>query len=253
MGPICPNSGYQRPKSFRNMRTSLHEQCEHFSYEPSFCGTDFTPKMTQTFLEREDDDSQGLSQNDEEFLKIISSSIKTNEKGFLEMPLPLKTNFKLPDNKIAVLQRTKNTLARIRREPEKTKRCVETMQTYINAGHVEEINPTSDSKTKSRELTNYIPVFPISHPKKDKIRLVFDSSATYKGVSLNDCVLQGPDEANKIIGVLLRFRHGVVGFSADIEMMYHSFYTTPEHTDAQRFFWWADNSPSDKLLSLIHI
>ena len=97
-------------------------------------------------------------------------------------------------------------------------------------------------------MISYIPVFPVIHPKKDKLRLVFDSSAIYNGISLNDCLLQGPDEANRIVGVLLRFRHAEVGFAADIECMFHAFFVPPNQRDVLRFYWWKDNRPSDQLV-----
>ena len=47
--------------------------------------------------------------------------------------------------------------------------------------------------------------------------LALDCSAEYKGRWLNKELLKGPDLANQLIGVLLRFRKQTIGFMAHIK------------------------------------
>ncbi len=55
-------------------------------------------------------------------------------------------------------------------------------------------------------FTWYLPTFGGLHPQKpNQIRVVFDSSACYSGISLNDVLLRGPDLNNSLVGVLLCF------------------------------------------------
>ena len=68
---------------------------------------------------------------------------------------------------------------------------------------------------------------------------MFDCSSRYRGVALNDKVLQGPDFINKLVGVLLRFRQKPVAIMGDIEAMYHQ--VTPSDRDVLRFLWWQDD------------
>ena len=86
--------------------------------------------------------------------------------------------------------------------------------------------------------TWYLPHHGIYHPQKKKIRVVFDCSAKYKGVCLNDMLLQGPDLTNSLIGTLIRFRLEPVAFTCDVEAMFHQVKVPPEQHDLLRFVWW---------------
>ena len=85
----------------------------------------------------------------------------------------------------------------------------------------------------------YIPHHGVYHQKKPgKIRVVFDCSASYMGVSLNGQLLQGPDMTNSLLGVLLRFRGEEVAVQGDIESMFHQVSVPKEDRDFLRFLWW---------------
>lgn len=78
----------------------------------------------------------------------------------------------------------------------------------------------------------YLPLFGVYHPKKpNKIRVVFDSSAPYEGVSLNSVLLTGPDLNNSLLGVLMRFLKEPVAIIADIQHMFHCFLVREDHKD----------------------
>ena len=88
----------------------------------------------------------------------------------------------------------------------------------------------------------YLPHHPVMNPNKpNKVRVVFDCAARYDGVSLNSTLLQGPDLANNLIGVLTRFRQEPVAVMADIEGMFHQVYVNTKDCDALRFLWWPGN------------
>ena len=71
--------------------------------------------------------------------------------------------------------------------------------------------------------------------------MVFDCTARYKGTSLNDQPLSGPDLTNSLLGVLLRFRQEPVSLSSDIKAMFH-----PVLVDPLRFLWWPGDDLSKK-------
>ena len=208
---------------------------------PSKCSTAF-----DTFEKRKDDDILGLSREDQKFIDIVSSEICITEKGSIQMPIPLKKDVTLPNNKCTVFQRTKNTLLKLKKDTSKLTSCLNSMEKSITAGHVEKVPP--DELNPDQTKACWLPIFPVEHPKKKKVRLVFDASAKFGGVSLNDALLQGPDMTNNIRGVLLRFRERPVGFVTDIEAMFNSFTLPPKDKDLYRFFWFEDNDSQNKII-----
>ena len=76
------------------------------------------------------------------------------------------------------------------------------MREILDSGHAE-IAPPLEEGTECW----YLPLFGVYHHKKpNQIRGVFDASARFDGVSLNDVLLTRPDLTNSLLGVLLRFR-----------------------------------------------
>ena len=58
------------------------------------------------------------------------------------------------------------------------------------------------------------------HPEKpNQVRMVFDSSPQFNGVSLNDVLLSGPDLANSLLGVLMLFRIENIRIMTDIQQI----------------------------------
>ena len=85
----------------------------------------------------------------------------------------------------------------------------------------------------------YLPQHGICQPsKRNKIRVVFDSSAEYKGRCFNKELLPDPDLAKQLIGVLLRFRKESITFMADIEKIYFQMRVAKKHRNFLKLLWW---------------
>ena len=69
--------------------------------------------------------------------------------------------------------------------------------------------------------------------------MVFDAAARFNGVSLNDQLYQGPDLANSLIGVLIRFRQEEIAFTAGLKDIFHQVKVLSKDADALRFLWWS--------------
>jgi hypothetical protein len=236
VGSMCPRQlGLEG--NFTTLRTALN--LEHFGAQ-----IDFQP--ADIFAKNPDDEIEGMSQNDKKFCDLMQQNYHVNKEGNLEMPLPLKCeDSPLPDNRRSVFCRQYTTLKRLRADSTKLKKCINFMQDMMDNNHVEKVPPEEEPGSPGK--TWYLPIFPVEQTNKGKVRLVFDSAASYAGISLNSYLIQGPDQTNKLRGVLARFREGKVGFVADVKSMFHSFHVNKEHRDYMRFYWFNGNDPKEHL------
>ena len=196
----------------------------------------FTKKLAEnfdTYATYPDDEQPGSSYEHKRFMSEMVSKINVNAKNNIELPLPLKTT-ELPQNKGQVFHRTKKTLQNLKKDPEKLQQCLKSVEKNIQKKYVEPVPPNEVDNTP--HPTWYLPIFPVEHKNKAP-RLVYDASAKYHGVSLNDVLLQGPDTNNQLRSVLLRFREQPIAFAADIEAMFNNFAVPKDQKDLLRFFW----------------
>ncbi|XP_056017069.1 uncharacterized protein LOC125663253 [Ostrea edulis] len=233
-----------------NERPSLLQPCENelkvkevvTSKVPAKHSLDYTGD--NIFLLTPHDNKQGMSTEDKVFLEGMDREFKKNIEGNWEAPLPFRNQRPcLPNNRAMALGRANRFDANLRRDPVKCRHFLDFMQKLFDHKHVETAPPVG----KDEEVW-YLPVFGVYHPRKpDQIRGVFDSSATFHGLSLNDVLMSGPDLNNSLLGVLIRFRKEPIAITADIQQMFHCFYVRPDHRNYLRFFWHHNNDFNQKL------
>ena len=108
---------------------------------------------------------------------------------------------------------------------------------YIQKGHARKV-PVHEMNPKAKPVW-YLPHHPVFNAQKPgKVRVVFDCSARYKGTSLNDQLLSGPDLTNSLVGVLLRFHQEYIALMSDVKQMFHQVAVAAEDRDVFRFLWW---------------
>lgn len=94
------------------------------------------------------------------------------------------------------------------------------MSNLFEKGYAVYINPAEEKPSDGNVW--YIPHHGVYHLRKPgKLRVVFDCSSRYRGVSLNDTLLQGPDLTSQLVGVLTRFRQDDVVIVGNIEKMFY--------------------------------
>ena len=89
----------------------------------------------------------------------------------------------------------------------------------------------------SKEGLGMYPHQGVLNPNKGKIRVVFDCSSQYKGNSINQNLLSGPDLTNQLIGVLHKFRLEPVAFMADMQAMYNQVKVPESQRSCLRYLW----------------
>ena len=202
----------------------------------------YTTQQVSKIFERDfserDTSERSLSVEDRRFLKIIGEGIHQLPDGHYEMPLPFRNdNIKFQNNIEMALRRLSSLKKRFQRDEKYKQDYVAFMQAVIDAGHAERVEENEPLANDGKVW--YIPHHGVYHPKKpDKIRVVFDCSATCQGQSLNRQLLQGPDLANSLVGVLCRFRIDPIAFMCDIEKMFHQVKVREDCRNYLRFLWW---------------
>ena len=144
----------------------------------------------------------------------------------------------LPDNRIAAEAMLRSTEKRLLKDPLHAK-------TYMS--QIEEMKTRGVAVKLSKPEMNFYngSIHYLGHhevlkddSKSTPCRIVFNPSASYKGVALNDFWAKGPDLLNNQLGVLLRFRQYSCAVAGDIKKMYNSIKLAPgleQHT--HRFLW----------------
>lgn len=188
------------------------------------------------------DDNKTLSQDDITFFNKLSDGIRKNSSGHYEIPLPFKERPKLPDNRQLALVRLNHLKRKLLKDQRYKEHYVKFIEGVIESGEAEEVKDGGCEGNKW-----YVPHHSVYHPKKlDKLRIVFDCSARYDGISLNDYLLQGPDLMNNLIGILLRFRQHSVALICDVEKMFHQFHVCKADRVFLRFLWWRNGDLNEQ-------
>ena len=187
---------------------------------------------------------EALSLEDKRALDIMETSAKKVE-GHYQLALPWRHHPpRLPNNRILTERRLNLLKKSFQREPRLFEKYRKTINDYMGKGYARKV------PEDQREAVNggvwYLPHHPVFHPQKpNKVRVVFDCASKHQGTSLNYQLLQGPDQTNSLVGVLLRFRQEPIALMADVEAMFHQVKVAPEDRNALRFLWWPDDDPAN--------
>ena len=173
-------------------------------------------------------------------LKMIRDGLKYDEerqKWVSSYPWISDPNM-LPNNFSAACATLANTERRLRKEPEWARKYSEQIEDMEVRGVARMLS--------AEEMADWTgPVFYLSHlavenPKSTStpVRIVFNSSQLYRGVSLNSFLAKGPDSyKTNLLGILIRYRENHVVIVGDIKKMYNSVLLEPLEQHTHRFLW----------------
>ncbi|XP_052806575.1 uncharacterized protein LOC128235822 [Mya arenaria] len=167
-------------------------------------------------------------------LKIVEDTLEYNEENKrYTVSIPWKDNKKdLVINYEHAMKRFEHTERKLNKDINLKKAYAETIESYKEKGYISEVSSTNDQEW-------YMPHFPVikSDRETTKMRIVFDASAKYKDLSLNNVICQCPKQQNELFDILLRFRMKAVAIMCDIQEMYLQVGLANPDRAMHRFLW----------------
>jgi hypothetical protein len=177
-----------------------------------------------------------MSVEDKTALRHMKETVHMkNGKFHVGIPFRDDPDASLPNNRSVAESRLRMLKRKFESNPKLAEDYTNTVEAYINDDQARLVS-ASEAADEHQWFLPHHAVFKKSNPSK--CRVVFDCAAEYKGVSLNDIILQGPNFLNNLAGVLLRFRKEPVAVIGDIKLMFHQCFVLPDNQRFLRFLWW---------------
>ena len=153
-----------------------------------------------------------------QFLKHVRKTIRKTEDGRIEVSLPWKKGFPecLDFNRDVTFHKLKSLENRLVKS--NLLECYNKEMQLILDEYAEPV-PRDDVLNNKGWYINH---FPILRPgKSTSCRIVWNSAAVFRGVSLNDGLFKGPDLLNNLFCVLLVWRKEAIAITGDIRKMFN--------------------------------
>ncbi|CAC5362061.1 unnamed protein product [Mytilus coruscus] len=101
---------------------------------------------------------------------------------------------------------------------------------------------------------HYIPHHEVLKPesKSTPLRIVFNSSSSYMGHTLNDYWAKGSNVINDLLAVLIRFRQESIALAGDISKMYNAIRLSSLDQHTHRFVWRNLNTQRSRSLCIVN-
>ena len=198
--------------------------------------------------------SKNCTLKEQKELELIEKNLSLSPEGYWEAEYPwIRDPKDLPDNRNYALKLLKSTEFRLKKNKDKADAYCDQINDMISRNVAR--------KLSKEELDNYKgPKYYIAHhavakpsSKTTPLRIVFNSSALFRGHVLNDYWAKGPNVfLNTLFGILIRFRENYFGYVGDIRKMYNSIRIPLKDQHCHRFLWRdlnSDKSPDTYVIT----
>ena len=208
-------------------------------YEIEQLGINCSPKCGSCKCGKCQPGGKDMTLQEEREYNQIKSGLHYNEaaeKWTAEYPW-IRNPQKLPNNKPAAFGALKSCERRLKKDEVLAKQYQDQIEDMKRRGVCR--------KVSEEEIMNYGgPVHYLPHHEVIKpdststpLRIVFNSSAQFRGHNMNEYLAKGPDMLNNLAGVLMRFRENYVAIAGDISKMFHSINIAHRDQMLHLFLW----------------
>ena len=178
-----------------------------------------------------------LNEEEQQALRTLQATIRHTGERY-EIGLPWKPDASLPNNYFASLSQLRSLHKRLKEKPDTLQKFNSTIESDLQENY---IAPVTMAHLQPEHIW-YLPTHPVESPNKpEKVRRLANAASIFKGTSLSDNLLTGPDLLTDLLELILRFREHAIGVLADIEGMFIQIAIRPEDQSALRFLWLEDD------------
>ena len=184
------------------------------------------------------------SKCDERALEILNSITTLEGNRYTSGLLWRGDEIKLPNNYSMALKRLNCLERRMNREKHLWDNMNTKLREYVEKCYIKRLSQREKETYHPRKW--YLPIFPVFKP--NKLSIVWDAAAKFKGVSLNLALLT--DLLPPLPNNLFRFREYKIAIAANISEMYHQVCINSTDQQSQRFLWrWSpDQEPQEYIM-----
>ncbi|XP_017478659.1 PREDICTED: uncharacterized protein LOC108368325 [Rhagoletis zephyria] len=168
--------------------------------------------------------------------KILEKTTKNIGHRYEVGLLWCEDNVELPQSYEMAKRRLINVENKIAKDPVYAKNYIAEINKYVERGYAQLLS--AEESSQQGPSSWYLPHFGVINPHKPaKLRIVFDAAASVSNISLNYVLMKGPERAQSLMVIMVKFRQRPIAIAGDIQEMFSQVKIRAEDRQSQRFLW----------------